>query len=96
MLLFIENLKNLKKFLKIILYLKKYLRYDDLFSEIWFASAFKGATHHLEIIPNAELHRLNHLSWLNIIRNFPSTHKIKGMILTGWSRYLKTSSYLEY
>ncbi|RNA40912.1 Hexosaminidase D [Brachionus plicatilis] len=61
--------------------------YDDLFSEIWFASAFKGATRHLEIIPNAELHHSNHLSWLSIIRNFPSTHKIKGMILTGWSRY---------
>lgn len=68
-------------------------RYDNLFSEIWIASAFKGATRQLEIIPNAKLHYNNHLSWLNVIKNFPSPHKIKGIALTGWSRYIYIRSF---
>lgn len=62
-------------------------RYNEIFKEIWFASAFKGATHQLEIVPNARLHYSNHLSWLDVIKKFPDPLKIKGMILTGWSRY---------
>ena len=51
------------------------------------ASAFKGATHQLELVPNANKHYLNHLSWLNTISKFPNPQKIKGIALTGWSRY---------
>ena len=61
-------------------------RYNDLFDEIWVASAFKGATRRLELIPNSKLHFNNHLSWLNIIRTSANPEKFKGIALTGWSR----------
>lgn len=52
------------------------------------ASAFKGATKSLELIPDAAMHFSNHMSWIKIMKNFPSPHKLKGMILTGWSRFI--------
>ncbi len=65
----------------------KLIRYDELFDELWMASAFKGATSQLELIPDTELHYSNHISWLRMMRKFPNPHKIKGIALTGWSRY---------
>jgi hypothetical protein len=50
------------------------------------ASAFKGATDHLEVMPNARQHFANHLSWINIIKNYPNPYKLKGIMITGWSR----------
>ncbi len=61
--------------------------YNDIFSEMWIASAFKGATNNLELIPDSQLHYLNQESWLKTIRkNSIMSSKIRGIALTGWSR----------
>lgn len=64
----------------------KLKRYDSLFDEIWVATAFKGATSRLELIPNSKLHYYNHLSWLNLIKTSKNPNKYRGIALTGWSR----------
>lgn len=69
--------------------------YEKLFPEIWIASAFKGATHQLELIPNANKHYLNQLSWLNMISKLSNPSKIRGIALTGWSRYDHMQSVCE-
>ena len=69
--------------------------YDELFDEIWVASAFKGATNRLEIIPNSKLHFRNHLSWLNLIKTSVNPVKYKGIALTGWSRYDHMQAFCE-
>ncbi len=61
--------------------------YENIFNEIWVASAFKGATNHLEIMPNVTLHYKNQLSWLSIIASSKKPSKYKGIAFTGWSRY---------
>jgi hexosaminidase len=69
--------------------------YDSVFEEMWAASAFKGATHRLELIPNSKLHYFNHLSWLNLIKTSTNPSKFKGIALTGWSRYDHMQSVCE-
>lgn len=59
------------------------------FQDVWFASAFKGATGIDQTWTQFGPHLHNHLSWLNIVA---SMHKypqisLKGIMLTGWQRY---------
>lgn len=70
-------------------------QYDTMFNELWIASAFKGATSNLELMPNITMHYNNQLSWLKIISNFKNPLKIKGIAMTGWSRYDHMQSICE-
>lgn len=63
-------------------------RYKMTFKNIWAASAFKGAFGRELVVPNAQRHLRNHISWLSAI----ATHSRKplnfrGLALTGWQRY---------
>lgn len=70
-------------------------QYDNMFSELWIASAFKGATSQLELMPNITMHYNNQLSWISAISNFKNPLKIKGIAFTGWSRYDHMQSVCE-
>lgn len=64
--------------------------YSKLFSHVWVASAFKGATGSAQILTNPSVHLDNNLQWVGIIRKYGiQTKKIKfrGTIVTGWQRY---------
>lgn len=69
--------------------------YENIFKEIWVASAFKGATQHLELMPNTTKHYQNQLSWLRTIASLKNPMKIKGIALTGWSRFDHMQSVCE-
>lgn len=62
-------------------------KYASLFSSIWVASAFKGATTPKTTFPNAEYHLENHLSWMRVIAENNDKINFRGIALTGWSRY---------
>ncbi|XP_032899887.1 hexosaminidase D isoform X3 [Amblyraja radiata] len=58
------------------------------FSQIWFASAFKGATGAAQCLTSISYHLANHLQWLNIAEALPrNTIHLQGIALTGWQRY---------
>ena len=71
------------------------VRYDELFSEIWVASAYKGATRQLELMPNVTKHYHNQQSWLRTIASSKNPGKFKGIAFTGWSRYDHMQSVCE-
>ncbi|XP_069786423.1 hexosaminidase D-like isoform X2 [Narcine bancroftii] len=58
------------------------------FSQIWFASAFKGATGAAQCLTSISYHLANHLQWLNVAQTLPrnSIH-LQGIAVTGWQRY---------
>ncbi|MBN3303827.1 HEXDC Hexosaminidase, partial [Amia calva] len=59
------------------------------FSNVWFASAFKGASGPAQDWTPVSYHLNNHLGWLKVINamsRFPSIH-FQGIVLTGWQRY---------
>ncbi|XP_028843452.1 hexosaminidase D [Denticeps clupeoides] len=59
------------------------------FQDIWFASAFKGASGIDRRWTPLQHHLQNHLSWIKVMSNmtkFSSIH-LQGFILTGWQRY---------
>ncbi|XP_018416917.1 PREDICTED: hexosaminidase D-like [Nanorana parkeri] len=59
------------------------------FSNIWFASAFKGASTPNQIWTPMDLHMKNHQQWKKVIdgmTKFPKLH-YGGIALTGWQRY---------
>lgn len=59
------------------------------FSNIWFASAFKGASTPNQIWTPMDLHMKNHQQWKKVIdgmSKFPKIH-YSGIALTGWQRY---------
>lgn len=49
----------------------------------------------MELIPNAKKHYQNHLSWINLISRIENPSKLKGIILTGRSRYDHMQSVCE-
>ncbi|XP_031764118.2 hexosaminidase D-like [Galleria mellonella] len=68
------------------------MKYHKKFSNIWIASAFKGADGRTAIIPNEKKRFSNHFSWFNLILDYKfggesNVYNFKGIILTGWSRY---------
>ncbi len=69
--------------------------YETIFSEIWVASAFKGATSHLELMPNVTKHYKNQKSWLSTVARLKKPLKLKGIAFTGWSRYDHMQSVCE-
>ncbi|XP_063369301.1 hexosaminidase D-like [Cydia amplana] len=65
-------------------------KYGHMFDNIWIATAFKGADGKERILPDLNIRFNNHLHWLNFIFEYGTLkklYKIKGIILTGWSRY---------
>ncbi|XP_073246038.1 hexosaminidase D-like [Porites lutea] len=62
-------------------------RYGEAFKRVWAASAFKGATHPWSNFVPIGFHVQNNLNWLKIIDELPSTLKVNGIALTGWSRF---------
>ena len=64
-------------------------RYSDVFDEIWIASSYKGSSGPCADMVPIQHHINNHLSWLALVDNFHNdiSCKIKGISLTGWSRY---------
>ncbi|XP_063078684.1 hexosaminidase D-like [Engraulis encrasicolus] len=57
--------------------------------DVWFASAFKGATAVDQMWTQFGPHLRNHLSWLNIVtamHKYPQI-SLQGIMLTGWQRY---------
>lgn len=63
-------------------------RYAAVFTKVWVATAFKGATGSSQLLPNIAHHVQNHISWLELMaRNAPSFENFRGFALTGWQRY---------
>ncbi|KAJ8345032.1 hypothetical protein SKAU_G00292250 [Synaphobranchus kaupii] len=75
------NLKNIDQLIS---------KYQEVgFKDIWFASAFKGASGVDQRVTPLGHHLNNHLSWIKVINsmsNYPSI-SFRGIILTGWQRY---------
>lgn len=68
--------------------------YSATFSNMWVASAFKGAFGERLFMPNMLRHYRNHLSWRDIMARESSSSsghgrpsRFRGLALTGWSRY---------
>ena len=66
---------------------KTWNAYSKLFTNVWSASAFKGAFGERLFMPNLFRHYLNHLSWLEIMSHESKNVNFQGIALTGWSRY---------
>ncbi|XP_022819075.1 hexosaminidase D-like [Spodoptera litura] len=65
-------------------------RSHEIFNNIWLASAFKGADGIYAKTPDIMKRYLNHIKWMNEVVIYKPPRrgvKIKGIILTGWSRY---------
>ncbi|KAJ8387120.1 hypothetical protein AAFF_G00160600 [Aldrovandia affinis] len=59
------------------------------FKDIWFASAFKGASGVDQRVTPLGHHLNNHLAWLKVMTSMPKYPSItfRGIVLTGWQRY---------
>lgn len=61
---------------------------SSVFSHIWVASCYKGATGTRACVSSVAYHLENHLAWLSTLRaeqhHFAA---VRGMALTGWQRY---------
>ncbi|GLV34793.1 uncharacterized protein CBL_09274 [Carabus blaptoides fortunei] len=63
-------------------------KYSNIFSHIWGASAFKGASGSCQIVPVNKHYVENHEAWLSELGVHGSKiHSFRGIVLTGWSRY---------
>lgn len=64
-------------------------RYGDVFDEIWIASSFKGSSGPICDVVPIQHHINNHLSWINLVDSLDEDIriKVKGITITGWSRY---------
>lgn len=63
-------------------------KYLKVFPNIWFASAFKGATGANAYATNIAYHLDNHTVWLDVMaREGSKFKKVQGCALTGWQRY---------
>nr|CAH7712483.1 unnamed protein product [Callosobruchus chinensis] len=63
-------------------------KYSNIFSNVWAATAYKGATSSCQLIPVIRYHISNHEAWLTEL----GTHggkivNFRGVALTGWSRF---------
>nr|XP_044600238.1 hexosaminidase D isoform X2 [Equus asinus] len=56
------------------------------FSQLWAASAFKGATGVNQALTPIEHHLRNHVQWLQVAGSGPAD-MLQGIVLTGWQRY---------
>lgn len=65
-------------------------KYQIVFPNAWTASAFKGAFGETLYIPNVKRHLENNLNWLQLMSNENSrfTGGFKGIVITGWQRYI--------
>ena len=66
-----------------------YEKYGRIFGKIWIATAFKGASGELATLTSIQHHYLNHVSWINVMRDKLNGKVVEfeGVALTGWSRY---------
>lgn len=55
------------------------------FSQLWAASAFKGATGASQALTPTEHHLRNHMQWLQVAASGPAD-ALQGIVLTGWQR----------
>lgn len=64
-------------------------KYSQIFKSCWVAGAFKGAFGETLMMAPGRRHLENSLRWLAIIQGESSRFEegIRGMVLTGWSRY---------
>ncbi|XP_066962631.1 hexosaminidase D isoform X1 [Macrobrachium rosenbergii] len=64
-------------------------KYGQIFSQIWAASAFKGAFGEQLTVPNVRRHLDNNLNWLDVMASeaVKFTGGFRGIVLTGWQRY---------
>ncbi len=66
-----------------------YEKYGRIFGSIWIATAYKGASGELATLTSIQHHYLNHLSWIEVMREKVSRNVVNftGVAFTGWSRY---------
>ena len=64
-------------------------RFNQVFPNIWTASAFKGAHGETLVTPDIKKHLENNLNWLSLMRDEEPRlqGKFRGIVLTGWQRY---------
>lgn len=63
-------------------------KYSNIFSNVWGATAFKGATSSSQLIPVAKYHISNHEAWLRELGiHGGKILNFRGIALTGWSRF---------
>ncbi|XP_063593508.1 hexosaminidase D-like [Penaeus indicus] len=62
-------------------------KYSAVFSGIWVASAFKGATRPESYITNINDRLTNHKEWMEVLGMYKSTIPFRGIVLTGWQRF---------
>ncbi|GCC27625.1 hexosaminidase D-like isoform X1 [Chiloscyllium punctatum] len=76
-------------------FLTKYM--DSGFKNVWFASAFKGATGVSQNWTPIKFHLENHLRWLQVMKSISkfSSLRFQGLALTGWQRYDHFSTLCE-
>ncbi|XP_074040799.1 hexosaminidase D [Leptinotarsa decemlineata] len=71
-------------------------KYNSVFSNLWIASAFKGATSSCQLIPVIKYHLSNHLAWLTELeKNSKKIGNLRGIALTGWSRFDHFATFCE-
>ncbi|KAJ8913624.1 hypothetical protein NQ315_013446 [Exocentrus adspersus] len=61
--------------------------YNQVFTNVWIASAFKGATGSNQFVTDVTHYLQNHRSWLSIIAEYKNHINFQGIIITGWQRY---------
>jgi len=66
-----------------------YEKYGRVFGKIWIATAYKGASGELATLTSIQHHYLNHLSWIDVMKDKISRNVLSftGVAFTGWSRY---------
>lgn len=62
-------------------------KYGNLFTGVWVASAFKGATGPSQYLTPISHHLDNHLSWLQTVEAYHHHIPFRGIAITGWQRY---------
>jgi len=65
------------------------------FQNIWVASAYKGAYSITNTFIDHELHLTNTMNWIDFTQKCHFKEKIKGIILTGWSRFTHETTLCE-
>ena len=64
-------------------------RFEQVFDNIWTASAFKGAHGETLVTPDIKKHLENNLNWLALMEEEEGRtgRRFRGIVLTGWQRY---------
>lgn len=57
--------------------------YKKVFTNVWIASAFKGATGSSEIVTYVTHYLQNHRSWLSVVTEYENKLNFQGIIITG-------------